>query len=172
MVVGPACQFCKAKTICSARSLVAGSLAFDVDPLQVGPQEMNLKLWQLKTLKGVAESRMAQIKSLIEEGKAVASGWSIIQFGGAKPHTRLSPDKGNTGVTPEEIPVNETLYQVETEFGVKYIFARNAVYARTKIQKMEYPDDNRLTRAKRPIKIRVVKAKEAVFIQPHQIIRG
>jgi Protein of unknown function (DUF2800) len=171
MVVGPACQFCKARSTCSARAVAAGSIALDLDPLAASPERLNMKLWQLRTLKQMAESRIQDIKAIIESGKAVASGWSIVQFGGAKPHTRLSPDKGNTGIIPEEIPVNEALYQVETEYSKYYVFARNSTYARTKIQKLEYPDDNHLVRAKRPVKIRVVKTKEAVFIQPNQIIR-
>lgn len=171
LVVGPACQFCKGREICSARAMVAGYVSLDREPLHATPEEINMTLWHLKTLKTQAESRIQKLKELIEAGAIIAKGWSIVQFGGSKPHTRLQPDKTNEGFKEEIMAAkNGSLYRVKMEDVEVYVIAKDKRYARSIALAYIFRDVPKRERSKRRTEVTLVKATEAISIRPHQVI--
>lgn len=171
LVVGPACQFCKGREICSARATVAGEIALDREPKHATPEEINMTLWHLKTLKTQAESRIQKLKELIEAGAIAAKGWSIVQFGGSKPHTRLQPDKTNEGFKEESMAAkNGSLYRVKSGELEVYVIAKDNRYARSIALAHLFHTESQYVRRQRPTEVALVKATEAIGIKAHQVV--
>lgn len=88
---GLACQFCRGRRDCPARTQFARTL--DVDFESLTPIERGRALTALKLLNEESKRAMDHCHQLMKEEGVLVNGWYVQVVSGSRPHTRLAQEK-------------------------------------------------------------------------------